>query len=1139
MLYEKIGKNEPVCIADEVPFEIPDSWEWVRISSIGSIVRGSGIKRAETIEFGKPCVRYEELYTTYHTSFNQAVSFVSEDLFERCKHFSYGDILMTLAGENKPDIVNAVAYLGNDLIAAGGDLAYWTAHGMNPLYFTYLMASPYIVGRKVNLATGNIIVHISGDKLGTILIPIPPLSEQQRIVDKILEAEVKLAEYVGKENSLNVLQNNFPDALKKSILQWAVQGKHVPQDPNDEPASVLLERIRAEKQKLIAEQKALTHCKEKVFCDECENTKWISLDVKKIIAHLLGTKEDGSDVIGVYPLLPNGTCRFIVFDFDNHEKGAEVTDFANTDNEWHKEVDALRKMCELNGIRPLVERSRSGKGAHVWIFFKKAIPAATARNFGFLLLDKGSTSINLKSFHYYDRMYPSQDVASSIGNLIALPLQGQALKNGNSAFVDENWNAYPDQWDALFNKTRKLGIEDVEQCMAKWQGELAEVRGTLTNIEKNVRPKPWKKKCEFCKSDVVGKLHMVLGNGVYIDTLNLMPRIQNQIRSLAAFDNPEFYKNKRLGYSNYYNFSAVYLGKDIDGYIQIPRGLRENIIQECEKAGISVDVSDQRETGQPIRVSFKGDLRMQQELAAEKLLSHSDGVLSAATAFGKTVVCSYLIAERKVNTLILLQSKDLLNQWVDELNHFLEIREEPPEYETKTGRKKKRNSVIGVLHGNKNTLTGIIDVAMVGSMYSRGKFNERINSYGMVIMDECHHAASNTSMELLQKINAKYVYGVSATPKRGDSLDRIIYMLLGPLRHRFTALERAKEQGIGHYFVPRYTRVVDTAESKDNINKAYNLISTSKVRNEMIIDDVITCVARKQTPVILTRFKEHAKFLHDALKEKADHVFLLYGDNSDKENAEIRVKLKQIPENESLILVATGQKIGEGFDFPRLDVLMLAAPVSFEGRLEQYVGRLNRDYVGKEAVYVYDYIDSHVRYFDKMYAKRLRTYRKMGFSIWTQELQPKQIINAIFDSVNYTEKFEQDIVESEKMVVISSPDIRQDKIDRFLLLVKKRQEVGVKVTVITTDPEDITYGKSDVCYELIRAMQLVGINVITRTEVEECFAVIDDEIVWHGGMNLLGKADVWDNLMRIRNSQVATELLEIALGCSEERRKSE
>ena len=873
---------------------------------------------------------------------------------------------------------------------------------------------------------------------------------------------------------------------------------------------------------------------ENAYCDECENTKWSKLDVDKIKSHLQGYKEDGTDVIGVYPLLPNGMCRFIVFDFDNHEKGAEATDFANTDNEWHKEVDALRKICEINDIKPLVERSRSGKGAHVWIFFKKAIPASVARNFGFLLLDKGSASINLKSFHYYDRMYPSQDVASSIGNLIALPLQGQALKNGNSAFVDENWNAYPNQWDILLNKTEKLGIEDIEKYMAKWQAELAESRGMLAGTDINNRPKPWKKKCEFVKADVVGKLHMVLGNGVYIDTLNLMPRIQNQIRSLAAFDNPEFYKNKRLGYSNYYNFSAVYLGKDVDGYIQVPRGIKERIIEECNKAGIDVDISDQKEKGCPIRVSFKGDLRMQQELAAEKLLTYSDGVLSAATAFGKTVVCSYLIAERKVNTLILLQSKDLLNQWVDELDKFLDIKEEPPEYETKTGRKKKRDSVIGILHGSKNTLTGIVDVAMVGSMYSKGKFNDLINSYGMVIMDECHHAASNTSMELLQKINAKYVYGVSATPKRGDSLDKIIYMLLGPLRHRFTALERAQEQGIGHYFVPRYTRVVDNADSKDDINKAYSLISTSKVRNDMIISDVKKSIAQKKTPVILTRFKEHAKLLYDALKNEADHVFLLYGDNSDKENAEIRVKLKQVPKTESLILIATGQKIGEGFDFPRLDVLMLAAPVSFEGRLEQYVGRLNRDYEGKEAVYVYDYIDAHVRFFNKMYGKRLKTYKRTGFSIWTGDVQSKQIINAIYDSGNYTEKFEQDIVEAEKTIVISSPDIRQDKIDRLLLLVKERQEKGVHITVITTEPEEVVYGSVDVCYSLINEMKQVGINVVTKAEVEERFAVIDDELVWHGGMNLLGKVDIWDNLMRIKNHQVAAELLEISLGTTTE-----
>ena len=855
--------------------------------------------------------------------------------------------------------------------------------------------------------------------------------------------------------------------------------------------------------------------------------------MKKITTHLLGYKEDGSDVIGVYPLLPDGRCRFIVFDFDNHEKGAEATDFANVNTEWHKEVDALRKMCEINGIHPLVERSRSGKGAHVWIFFQKAIPASLARNFGFLLLDKGSESINMKSFHYYDRMYPSQDVASNIGNLIALPLQGQALKNGNSAFVDKKWNAYPDQWEILLNKTQKLSIEDIEKYMAKCQAELAESKGKLAGADVSNRPKPWKKKCEFVKTDVVGKVHMVLSNGVYVDTLNLMPRIQNQIRSLAAFDNPEYYKNKRLGYSNYYNFSAVYLGKDIDGYIRIPRGLRERISEECMKAGIPIEISDQREIGRPIRVSFKGNLRLQQELAAEQLLKYSDGVLEAATAFGKTVVCSYLIAERKVNTLILLQNKDLLSQWVDELNKFLDIREEPPEYETKAGRKKKRGSVIGILHGSKNTLTGIVDIAMVGSMYSKGKFQNLKHSYGMVIVDECRHAASHTYMEVLQKINAKYVYGVSATPKRGDHLDKIIYMMLGSLRHRFTALDRAEEQGIGHYFIPRYTRVIDTVESRNDINQAYNQISTSKVRNEMIANDTKQSISQKQTPVILTRYKEHAKILYDMLKNEADHVFLLYGDNSDKENAEMRIRLKQVPRTESLILIATGQKIGEGFDFPRLDALMLAAPVSAEGRLVQYIGRLNRDYEGKEAVYVYDYIDAHMMKFNKMYEKRLRTYKKTGFSVWTGEQQDKQVVQAIFDSENYTEKFEQDLIEAEKSIVISSPNIQQEKIDRLLSLVKERQEHGVRVTVITTEPDQVVYGNVDMCDELIREMKQTAIHVVTKEEVEERFAVIDDEVVWHGGMNLLGKEDAWDNLMRIKNHQVAAELLEIALDITE------
>lgn len=330
--------------------------------------------------------------------------------------------------------------------------------------------------------------------------------------------------------------------------------------------------------------------------------------------------------------------------------------------------------------------------------------------------------------------------------------------------------------------------------------------------------------------------------------------------------------------------------------------------------------------------------------------------------------------------------------------------------------------------------------------------------------------------------------------------------------------------------MPRYTRVVDSVTSREDINEAYRLISNSAVRNEMIVNDVKRSIERNQTPVILTRFKEHAKILYDTLRSEADHVFIMYGDNSDKENANIREELKRIPKSESLILVATGQKIGEGFDFPRLDVLMLAAPVSFEGRLEQYVGRLNRDYEGKTAVYVYDYIDAHVRFFNKMYGKRLRTYKRIGFSIWSDNEQSKQVVNAIYDSGNYTEKFEQDVVEAEKTIVISSPDIRQNKIDRLLLLTKERQEKGVQITIITTDPEHIIYGGADVCYSLIHEMEQVGIDVVKKADIEERFAVIDDELVWHGGMNLLGKVDVWDNLMRIKDYRVAAELLELGLG---------
>ena len=576
----------------------------------------------------------------------------------------------------------------------------------------------------------------------------------------------------------------------------------------------------------------------------------------------------------------------------------------------------------------------------------------------------------------------------------AMPIPGEkvVLTNGSRAIkgdqIDYDLNSGE---GILTGPASQLAVGENGEILYVYGGEinvlpweLAQERGMLLLPQTTDRPKPWNRKDKFSATDIIGKLHIVLGNGIYIDTLNLMPRIQNQIRSLAAFDNPVFYKNKRLGYSNYYNFSAVYLGQDENGYIHIPRGLRERVIEECKAAGIEYDIEDMRSKGRPLRISFNGELKSEQQLAADGLLEYDNGILSAATAFGKTVVCSYLIARKRVSTLILVQNKELLNQWVDELCRFLVIDEEPPTYTTPKGRIKKRDSVIGVLHGNKNTLMGIIDVAMTQSLANRDEYDDILKSYGMVIMDECHHG-----------VNAKYVYGVSATPKRGDDLEKIVYMLIGPVRHRFTAKERALQQGIGHYIYPRYTRVVDTMESRNDINGAYSLISNSKIRDEMLVSDVTECISRKRTPVILTKQKDHAKRLYEYLQGCADKVYLLYGDNTDKENALIIENMRNLDPDQSMILVATGQKVGEGFNYPRLDTLMLAAPLSDSSRVEQYVGRLNRDYPGKQDVIVYDYIDSHIRLFSNMYKNRLKTYKRIGYEIVNDLVIDKQFMTLV------------------------------------------------------------------------------------------------------------------------------------------------
>ena len=402
-----------------------------------------------------------------------------------------------------------------------------------------------------------------------------------------------------------------------------------------------------------------------------------------------------------------------------------------------EEVEAMRMICSLNGIDPLVERSRSGRGAHLWIFFDKPIPAALARRFGFALLEKGAEQVNLKSFKYYDRMLPAQDTLSEggLGNLIALPLQGQALQKGNSAFVDNNWNAYPNQWEVLWSKPR-LSVEFIEIKIKEWTAsditEAADDNGT-----DGEREEPWKKEKPFRREDVDGKLRLVLSNGLYIDSLNLKAGIQNRIRRLAAIRNPVFYKNAAIGMSNFATSQWIYLGKDhLSGYIEIPRGVYDKLKEKINEAGIPCEIKDERQCGRHIHVFFKGELREEQKPALEAMMKYDNGILQAATAFGKTVVCSAMIAEKKVNTLIILESSALLDQWKDALEQFLDIDEQLPEYKTKTGRIKVRKSLIGKLQGAHDSMTGIVDIAMVGSLCKKGEWHSLLEQYGMIIVDD-------------------------------------------------------------------------------------------------------------------------------------------------------------------------------------------------------------------------------------------------------------------------------------------------------------------------------------------------------------------------------------------------------------------
>ena len=760
-------------------------------------------------------------------------------------------------------------------------------------------------------------------------------------------------------------------------------------------------------------------CDKKAYsCGRCPNRDFSPLTDDVIYRHLEGRDVHCRDVVGLYPMLDDETTCFLAIDFDGKD--------------WQQDASTFRTACSELKLAAAVERSRSGNGAHIWFFFEEAAPAATARKFGSGLLTLAMEKRHEIRFKSYDRLFPNQDTLpkGGFGNLIALPLQGRARKDGNSLFIDENFFAFPDQWIFLSTVSR-ISAEQLD----KWITTLCK-GGELGELISAGEVKPWEtpKRVILTQTDFPETVEIVLANGIYISKNGVSQAALNKIKRLAAFKNPDFYKSQAMRLPTYNKPRIIDTSSETESYICIPRGCEAELLKLLGDSGTPHRTEDNRNVGRIIDVEFSGALRDEQIPAAAALLEHDNGVLSATTAFGKTVIAAYLIGQRETNTLILVHSSALLSQWKRSLEKFLNIQEELPALPVKRGRKKHR-SLIGQLGAGKNTLGGIVDIAILQSLVSGDEVKEAIRDYGMIICDECHHVPAFSFERVLASANAKYVYGLTATPERPDGHQPIIFMQCGPIRYKVDAKSQAARREFDHYIIPCFTNMRAPDASELYIQELYSKICLNSSGNSRIAQDVTDSLREGRIPIILTERKEHAILLAESLTGVCKNTFLLVGSHSQKEKREKLEQLKNVPRDELFVIVATGKYVGEGFDEPRLDTLFLAMPIAWKGTLAQYVGRLHRSFEGKREVLVYDYVDVHIKVLERMYQKRLRGYAELGYM--AKGSRADNQVGIIFDTKSFYEPFSQDIGNIEHEALIISPFMRKARVSNILSMLSR------------------------------------------------------------------------------------------------------
>ncbi len=687
-----------------------------------------------------------------------------------------------------------------------------------------------------------------------------------------------------------------------------------------------------------------------IKCSECPNQGFLPVDEIAVHKHLTG-----QHVVGIYPMLKNENCYFLAIDFDKEN--------------WLDDVNSIRETCREEGIPAAVERSRSGKGGHVWIFFSEEVSAILARRLGSYLITKTMANryqIDMKS---YDRLFPNQDTLpkDGFGNLIALPFQKEAMINGNSLFIDENAIPYRDQWK-FFATIRKVSFKEVE-AITDEAIKMNQVIGVRQSPVEET-DEPWvrlpsgKKRFKVETKDLPDVIEAVLANRVYIKTGQGPSVLFNQLKHLAAFQNPEFYKKQRMRFSTHATPRVICCAEIVDGYLSLPRGCLDDVQALLTEYGVKLNIEDKREASKRIDFTFHGKLSPDQEEAFKKIVTSDFGVFVAPPGTGKTVLAIAAIAERKTNVLILVHRKPLMDQWRLQISSLLGI-------------DKKE---VGQIGGGKNQATGIIDVGMVQSLDLADGVDDRIADYGFVIVDECHHVGAVSFEKVLTQAKAKYVLGLTATPYRRDGHQLIIHMQCGPIVHQIK-----QKEILAHSSASRIiSRKTDFIYPWNEESKIYDLSSRmieDMTRNQMIVDDIMIALNEGRFPLILTERREHLEQLTRLLAGKVDVLAVLHGGVKQKGRRELLERIKECSNGYRKAILATGSYIGEGFDEPRLDTLFLTMPSSFKGKIVQYAGRLHRYHEDKQDIQIYDYVDTNVSVLANMFQKRLKTYKMLGYEV--------------------------------------------------------------------------------------------------------------------------------------------------------------